>query len=132
MKVQAPMQTEQISSWFHKPRKSKLGKERVVELYFTFHPRTSFLKTLPTGAHVVDIGAGDGSLSMFMDWPPPERRDLTLYAYSIEKGRLFDQFKRFEISDWNEAPPEFGGQKFDAIVCAHFSIIRYFIPKIIG
>jgi len=33
---------------------------------------------------------------------------------------LFDKFKAYEISDWNQSPPEFGGQQFDAVVCAHF------------
>ena len=114
------MDVGQIKSWFQQPRKAQLGKDRVMELYFTFHPRTSFLKTLPYGAHVADIGAGDGSLSVFLNWPSPERKDLSLYAYSIEKGRLFDDFKAYEISDWNKSPPEFDGQTFDAIVCAHF------------
>jgi SAM-dependent methyltransferase len=91
-----------------------------MELYFTFHPRTAFLKTLPAGSKVVDIGAGDGSLSVFREWPSPDRKDLKMYAYSIEKGRLFDKFEGFEISDWNTAPPNFNGEKFDAIICAHF------------
>lgn len=114
------MDAEQIKRWFDQPRKSQLDQGRVMELYFTFHPRTCFLKTLPREAQVADIGAGDGSLSVFLNWPSPERRDLALYAYSIEKGELFDQFQGYEISDWNEAPPEFGGRMFDAIVCAHF------------
>lgn len=91
-----------------------------MELYFTFHPRTAFLKTLPSDARVADVGAGDGSLSVFRGWPSPERKDLKLYAYSIEKGRLFEDFEGYEISDWNSTPPEFNGQMFDAIICAHF------------
>lgn len=109
-----------IVAWFKRPRSSRLGKEQVMELYFTFHQRTAFLKTLPSNAVVADIGAGDGSLSVFRKWPAPERTDLKLYAYSIEKGRLFDEFEGFEISDWNTSPPDFEGRMFDAIVCAHF------------
>jgi SAM-dependent methyltransferase len=110
----------QIRDWFHAPRKSQLSRERVIELYFTFHPRTAFLKNLPRSASVVDIGAGDGSLSVFASWPEPKRTDLSLHAYSIEKGKSFDKFDSYELSDWNLAPPEFQGRKFDAIVCAHF------------
>jgi SAM-dependent methyltransferase len=110
----------QIREWFLAPRKSQLGRDRVMELYFTFHPRTAFLKNLPRGSSVVDIGAGDGSLSVFASWPEPKRTDLELHAYSIEKGKAFDQFKSYELSDWNASPPEFQGRKFDAVVCAHF------------
>jgi SAM-dependent methyltransferase len=120
MDIQQMADIDDIAAWFKRPRTSGLNKDRVMELYFTFHPRTAFLKTLPTGAAVVDIGAGDGSLTVFRKWPEPERRDLKLYAYSIEKGRHFDDFDGFEISDWNASPPDFGGRKFDAIVCAHF------------
>ncbi len=111
---------DQIKRWFNRPRDSHVPRDNVMELYFTFHPRTAFLKTLPHGSEVVDIGAGDGSLSVFRDWPAPARPDLRLYAYSLEKGEHFDKFDGFEISDWNQSPPEFGGRMFDAIVCAHF------------
>ncbi len=113
-------QIERIREWFARDRTPALGKEQATELYFTFHPRTAFLKTLPQGAKVVDIGAGDGSLSVFRKWPAPRREDLALYAYSMEKGRLFDDFDGFEVGDWNAAPPEFAGLTFDAVVCAHF------------
>lgn len=111
---------ERIRGWFDLERKPRLDEGRVMELYFTFHPRTAFLKTLPVDSKVVDIGAGDGSLSVFRAWPSPERNDLRMYAYSMEKGRLFDDFDGFEVSDWNVTRPEFDGITFDAIICAHF------------
>jgi SAM-dependent methyltransferase len=114
------MVIEEIKDWFHRPLRPRINRDRVMELYFTYHPRTSFLKMLPTGAVVVDIGAGDGSLSVFRTWPSLERGDIRMYAYSIEKGRLFDEFDGYEISDWNTAPPDFEGMKFDAVICAHF------------
>lgn len=109
-----------ICAWFNKPRSGMLGKDRVAELYFTFHPRTAFFKALASGAEVVDIGAGDGSLSVFRSWPEPKREDLKIYAYSIEKGKYFDDFSGYEISDWNVSQPEFEGKCFDAVLCAHF------------
>jgi len=111
---------EQIVEWYHRKRAPTLPAEQLVELYFQFHPRTAFLKTLPVGATVADIGAGDGSLSVFRSWPAPAREDLRLYAYSIEKGEKFDDFAGYEISDWNKSPPEFPGLSFDGIVSAHF------------
>lgn len=116
----ATLTVEDIQAWYQRPRRSTLPKQRVMELYFTFHPRTAFLKTLPRDATVADIGAGDGSLSVFRKWPEPERPDLELHAYSLEKGRLFDEFASFELGDWNAAPPQFGDRAFDGIVCAHF------------
>jgi len=114
------MDAKQIRDWFVAARRPLLPAERVMEMYFTFHPRTSFLKNLPRNSEVVDIGAGDGSLSVFLSWPAPKRTDLELHAYSIEKGASFDEFKSYELSDWNVAQPEFKGRTFDAVVCAHF------------
>lgn len=114
------MDSKQISDWFRRPRQPQLNRNQVMELYFTFHPRTSFLKTLPASSRVVDIGAGDGTPSVFRGWPQPTRQDLELYAYSIEKGQRFDDFSGYEISDWNVSPPDFDGKRFDAVVCAHF------------
>ena len=114
------MNIEDVVAWYRRERKPQITAERAQELYFQFHPRTAFLKMLPVGATVADIGAGDGSLSVFRKWPEPARDDLRLHAYSIEKGAHFDAFESYEISDWNDAQPEFGGIRFDAVVCAHF------------
>lgn len=115
-----PQTVEEIQAWYERPRRARLPKQGVMELYFTFHPRTAFLKMLPHQAVVVDIGAGDGSLSVFRKWPEPARPDLEMHAYSLQKGRLFDDFASYELTDWNTQPPEFGGRMFDGIVCAHF------------
>ena len=109
-----------IVAWYNAPRRSTISASKALELYFQFHPRTAFLKTLPARAIVVDIGAGDGSLSTFRAWPEPARHDLRLYAYSLEKGAHFDAFDGYEIGDWNHARPVFDGLSFDGIVSAHF------------
>lgn len=114
------LDSDEICAWFNKARQPTLEKDRVAQLYFTFLPRTAFLKTLAPAAEVVDIGAGDGSLSVFRSWPEPNREDLRFFAYSIEKGRYFDDYNGYELSDWNVSQPEFDGKRFDAVVCAHF------------
>jgi SAM-dependent methyltransferase len=115
-----PIDTARVVDWFRRRRQAKVSAARAQELYFTFHPRTAFLKNLPLAASVADIGAGDGSLSVFRNWPAPERSDLKLHAYSLEKGRLFDDFVSYETGDWNLAPPGFGNIQFDAVVSGHF------------
>ena len=114
------MNIEEIVEWYHRERKPAISGPLAQELYFQFHPRTAFLKMLPVDARVADIGAGDGSLSVFRKWPEPARKDLRLHAYSIEKGAQFDAFDSYEISDWNVSPPEFEGRQFDGVICAHF------------
>ena len=114
------MNYESVLNWYRKSRTPVLSAERAIELYFQFHPRTAFVKTLPQNSTLVDIGAGDGSLSIFRNWPDPVRQDIRMYAYSIEKGSRFDDFDAYELSDWNAQPPEFNGQTFDAVLSAHF------------
>ena len=109
-----------IVDWYNAERTPLLSPGDTQELYSLLLPRTSFLKMLPAAATVVDLGAGDGSLSVFRTWPKPERSDLRMYAYSIEKGERFDDFDGYEISDWNVRQPEFAGIEFDAAVSAHF------------
>lgn len=114
------MDAIEASRWFRTSRRKTVDEASVMALYFQCHPRTAFLKNLKRASTVLDIGAGDGSLSLFRDWPSPKRRDLKMYAYSIEKGERFDDFDGYRISDWNMSPPVFEGLKFDAIICAHF------------
>lgn len=113
------MEIEDIVAWYHAPRAAAVSGERTLELYFQLHPRTAFLKTLRPGATVADIGAGDGSLSLFRGWPDPARQDLRIYAYAMEKGERFDAFDGYELGDWNEGRP-FAEEAFDGIVCGHF------------
>lgn len=114
------MSLDELSTWYRHTRGKTVPEPKVMELYFQFHPRTAFVKTLPRGAALLDVGAGDGSLAFFRDWPEPARPDLKMYAYSLEKGTHFDRFDGYEISDWEAAPPQFPGLLFDGIVCAHF------------
>lgn len=110
----------ELATWYTRPRAPAIPEGKALELYFQFHPRTAFLKTLAHGAVVLDVGAGDGSLILLRGWPEPDRSDLKMYAYSLEKGGHFDGFDGYELGDWNDRPPAFAGLTFDAIVCAHF------------
>ena len=56
----ARMDVEKIVAWYRAPRKASIPASKALELYFQFHPRTAFLKTLPARAVVADIGVSLG------------------------------------------------------------------------
>ncbi|RVT96920.1 class I SAM-dependent methyltransferase [Rhodovarius crocodyli] len=96
------------------------AREMVEVAYHTVSPRSVFLKNLPQGSSVLDLGAGDGGLSNYLAWPAPDRSDLSLYALSLSEGALFDRYAGMELGDFEKAPMDFGGRQFDAAICAHF------------
>lgn len=114
------MDLDQITEWYRRPRQALLDDGALQQLYAMLHPRTAFLKMLARGARVLDLGAGDGSLSVLLRWPEPDRSDLECHAYGLEKGEHFDAFTSWELGDWNLAPPAFNGLQFDAVLCSHF------------
>jgi len=111
---------EAIRSWFHQQHEQTMPHGDLLESFHRQHPSKVFLRSLPLGAKVLDVGAGDGGLSIFKKWPSPARPDLRLYAFSIEKGARFADYDGFEIGDWNKTKPVFDGMQFDAVVCANF------------
>jgi SAM-dependent methyltransferase len=110
----------ELEQWFNGELATAIPAHEMIERYHAMHPRCVFLKTLPAGAKVLDMGAGDGGFHVFRQWPAPARPDIRLYAYSLEKGAQFDEYDGFELGNWEDGPPDFGGMKFDAIHCAHF------------
>ncbi len=82
-------------------------------------PRVRFLKSLPWGASVLDLGAGDGTMVLFKEWLQPKRPDLKMFALSLSKGVHFDRYDGFEIGNF-ETQTVFQGVKFDAVFSAHF------------
>lgn len=111
---------EIIKEWFSKPISPTMEEGEMLENFHRQHPSKVFLRSLPRGSRVLDIGAGDGGLSVFKEWPSPGRPDIKLYAFSLEKGHLFDKFDGYELGNWNTTKPSFDGMKFDAIHCANF------------
>lgn len=89
-------------------------------MYNSFHPRCIFLKTLPKDSLCLDMGAGDGTYTVYRKWPRPERRDIELYAVSLEKGVHFDDYDGYAIGDFEKTPDFFDGKIFDAIHASHF------------
>ncbi len=69
---------------------------------------------------MLDVGAGDGALQIYRKWPAPERLDLTMYAFAMDRGSMFDQYDGHELGVWPETKPNFRGRRFDAIFAANF------------
>lgn len=97
-----------------------LSWEQAREAFHLFLPHCRFVKTLPQGATVLDVGAGDGGLAAYRFWPTPARPDLRLFAWSGTKDPGFAQYDGFEVGRWPEQPPNFDGMLFDAIVSVNF------------
>ncbi len=114
------MDVEAIVEWYFRERTPRTAADKAMELYFTHHPRLSFLKMLPLGARVADVGAGDGSLALLKDRHDPVRMDIRMHACSLEPGMHFGAYESSEIGDWNAQRPAFDGLRFDGIICAHF------------
>lgn len=109
-----------LVAWFRQKRSARFPRQKAIENFYLYLPRTAFLKTLKPNARVLDIGAGDGSLELFRNWLEPRRTDLKMYAYSLEKGKRFDEYAGYELGNWEKGPPEFGGGQFDALIACHF------------
>lgn len=114
------MNLDLLLEWFALERTPRMPRQTVVEAMHLFHPRTLFLKTLPRDANVLDMGAGDGTMSILRDWPQPGRADLRLYAVSLKKGLHFDKYAGFALANWEDGPPSFAGVEFGAVICSHF------------
>ena len=83
-------------------------------------PRVRFLKSLPAGSTVLDLGAGEGSLGLFKSWLSPQREDLRMFAVSLVDGPHKNLYEAWENGDFETADP-FPGRVFDAIYAAHFA-----------
>jgi SAM-dependent methyltransferase len=89
------------------------------QLYWGFHPRYRFLKTLPRGATLLDYGAGPGGLIHWRRWGMPDRRDLKMIAVDRQKGELFDQYDGWftNPSEASALPAEL--RDLDAVLLSH-------------
>jgi SAM-dependent methyltransferase len=101
-------------------REPVLSFDQAIESLHLFSPRCRFVKTLPHGAALLDVGAGDGSLQVYRNWPAPDRHDLRLFAWAATKGAQFDRYDGYEIGHWPNTLPDFGDRLFDAILAVNF------------
>jgi SAM-dependent methyltransferase len=106
---------------FASSEKSETWDKIVLDQYVnTVIPRSIFVRNTSANAHLLDLGAGDGGLATLKSWPLVTRRDIRMHAVSLEEGEQFSLYEDFELSDFEEALPDFNGIFFDAIMCSHF------------
>ena len=104
------------------PRMS-LSDPDLVEMFWRAHPRFNFFKSLPWGANLLDIGAGNGGLVYWKDWLTPQRADLNLYGVDRNVGEHRDLYAGWEAVDLDAAPPSFPAVKLNAFFASH--VIEY-------
>src|SRR5215470_20229984 len=100
-------------------REPLLPFDQAIESLHALGPRCRFVKTLPVGAALLDVGAGDGSLQVYRHWPDPPRHDLRMFAWASVEGANFGLYDGSEVGTWPDTRPEFGGRQFDAILAAN-------------
>jgi SAM-dependent methyltransferase len=110
----------EVLRWARTSGAPRVGKEVFEPYLHSITPRSSFFKMLSPGVRVLDLGAGDGTMSVFRRWPAIERLDLEMYAVSLEKGSHFDAYDGYELGNFENDVPKFSNLTFGAILCAHF------------
>jgi SAM-dependent methyltransferase len=96
-----------------------LADAAVEGLFWSFHPRFRFFKTLRPEARLLDIGAGSGGLQFWRDWGPPPRPDIALYGVDREQGSYAARYEGWEAVDLDAALPVFPGVRFDGFLMSH-------------
>jgi len=99
---------------------STLQRETLEFLLNDSSPRVRFIKSLPLGSKVLDLGAGEGSMAIFKQWLEPKRPDLSMYALGLVKGSHFEMYDGYELKDFDTSESLFPGIQFDAVYTSNF------------
>src|SRR5262245_26098599 len=75
----------------------------------TIAPRSVFFKNIQYGGELLDLGAGDGTMAIFREWPAFKRTDIRMYAVSLAMGSHFNKYDGYELLNFDELFPDFQG-----------------------
>jgi SAM-dependent methyltransferase len=95
------------------------SRPELVSIYWNYHPRYRFLKTLPKNSRLLDAGAGPGGLVLWKEWLPPRREDISMCAVDMVRGELFDRYDDFQVCDLDREPLKYGSGSFEAVLLSH-------------
>src|SRR5215469_5762343 len=99
-----------VVSFVNEAREPSLAVTEIDGYYATITPRSVFFKNIVPCGDLLDLGAGDGIMSVFRDWPAFKRSDIGMYAVSLAKGERFDQYNGYELGNFEDEFPDFGGR----------------------
>jgi 2-polyprenyl-3-methyl-5-hydroxy-6-metoxy-1,4-benzoquinol methylase len=100
-------------------RRLALSDSELLEAFWQAHPRFQFFKTLPWGAKLLDIGAGNGGLAHWKNWGQPARPDIDLYGVDLEMGEHRSLYADWETIDLDAQLPTFSGVPLNAFYTTH-------------
>jgi hypothetical protein len=98
----------ELLAWLAEPVPDPLGADATLEHFLLMDARVRFLKTLPHGSVVLDLGAGEGQLRNFREWLGFPRRDLRFVGVSLEHGAHTRAYEEFFVGDVEAQKPRFG------------------------
>src|ERR1051325_9886375 len=96
-----------------------LDDDAPLELFWEFHPRYRFIKSLPWASNLLDLGAGDGGLAHWRGWGKPARPDLNLYGVDLRDGEHQGLYAGWETLDLDRQLPDFSGSRLNAFLATH-------------
>jgi SAM-dependent methyltransferase len=109
-----------IMSWIQNWQPPSFPVDDLDIAFNTVTPRSIFVKNLRPGVRLLDVGAGEGTLSVYRTWPLFPRLDIKMYALSLTKGERFDGYDGYELKNFQETDDVFSDIDFQAVVCCHF------------
>jgi Glycosyltransferase 61/Methyltransferase domain len=112
-----PQDIERFVAWLKSAkRRMAVSDDDLLEMVWQVHPRFRFFKSLPWGANLLDLGAGDGGLVHWKGWLQPQRPDLNLYGVDLLAGAHKDLYAGWESINLDREQPSFPEVKLDAVL----------------
>ena len=109
--------SEQYS--FEVNKSSVIGKDLLIEHYWESHPRFHFFKSVKRNATFLDVGAGDGGLSVWKEWKEPIRNDIRMYGIDFKDGTHKRNYEGWFTGNLETNSFPFPDVTFDVIYMSH-------------